>query len=196
MSVETSVMIAMVMGCLVAATQDVSDLDLARQLATESTRRSAVARIVASRRDKVPLLLSWTRNPPANVDEHELSIGLADAFGQLKTKEAIPYLIKNIGIERWRDVNTWLKTDDVIEERLPAVAALIQIGPEAYDALVRASWKPMDTVDRRAVVFAAVRIVSKTKDPEARRFFHSVLAEANMLRYWAEAGLKVLDGAR
>jgi hypothetical protein len=37
------------------------------------------------------------------VDKHKLYIGLADAFGEMKTREAIPFLIKNISLQRWLD---------------------------------------------------------------------------------------------
>jgi len=32
--------------------------------------------------------------------EHDLNVGLAEAFGRLKAKEAIPFLIKNITLKR------------------------------------------------------------------------------------------------
>ena len=140
----------------------------------------------------VPLLLSWTKNPPAQVDQHGLFVGLANAFAQLKAKEAIPFLIKNISLQRWiLDMPVWLKTDKVIEERLPAVAALVQIGPDASKAVI-SEYLTIEPDDRLAAIFVVARI----RDPEARGFLVSVLGRANMERYWAEEGLKRLDEQR
>jgi hypothetical protein len=183
----------LLISCVAATAQVISDQELPNRLANEATRRAAVDLIVASGMDKLPLLLSWTRNPPADINENELYVGLADAFGRLRAKEAIPFLIKNISIQRWHDVNTWLKTPSVIEERLPAVAALIQIGPEASKALIRASWEAMVAEDRLAAIF----VISQVKGvPEARAFLSSALAEASLERYWAEEGLKRIDEQR
>src|SRR5271166_1492561 len=96
LNLNASVVIALVVGCVVGSAQDLSNEKLAHLLANDSTRSSAVAEILASGNAKAPLLLEWTQKPPAQVDQHGLYIGLADAFGQLKTKEAIPFLIKNI----------------------------------------------------------------------------------------------------
>lgn len=192
MNLRASVGIAMVMGCVVVSAQEASDQELARLLANDSTRQSAVDKIVAAGGAKVPLLMSWTRTSPAQVEERGLYIGLADAFRELKTKEAIPFLIKNISLHRWHDVNIWLKTGQVIEERLPAVAALVRIGPAAAKALIAGFSKPMVAEDRLAAVFA----VSRIADPEARAFLSSALGEANVQRYWAEQGLQALDRRR
>ncbi len=86
--------------CGFAAPQDPKSLEMARQLADESTRQSAVPRIVASGSNTVSQLLSWAKTPPTGVDEHGIYVGLADVFGQLKTEEAIPFLIKNISLDR------------------------------------------------------------------------------------------------
>ena len=116
--------------CITASAQNPNARELARQLADDSARATAVARIVASGSKTVPLLLSLSKKPPAQVNPYALSIGLADAFGQLKTKEAIPFLIKNISLQRGLATpNTSMKTAEVIRQRMPAIAALIQIGP-------------------------------------------------------------------
>jgi HEAT repeat protein len=195
-NLRAALFIALAIRCGMSA-QVRGDRDLASLLANESTRREAVTKIVAAGSGKVSLLLSWARNPPADLNQHELYIGLADAFGQLRTKEAIPFLIKQIGLNRWRDVNTWLKTAPVIEERLPAAAALIRIGPEASKVLIRVSWDGMRPEDRLAAIFVVSRIASTMKDgDEERAFLHSAVGQANMERYWAEDGLKVLNGRR
>lgn len=194
MNLRSSVMIAIVVGCVDASAQDASDQELAQRLANDRTRQSAVAKILASGRRRVPLLLSWARKPPADVDQYQLYIGLADAFGQLQTKEAIPFLIKNISLDRTRpaDFAPWLKAPQVIEKTFPAVAALIQIGPEASKALIRAPWERAEAERRLAAIFA----VSRIRDQAARGFLASALGQANMERYWAEEGLKLLDAPR
>ena len=169
--------------CSFADAESTNDEALARSLASDSSRASAVAQLESSR---VPLLLSWTAHPPPKVDVYELNIGLADVFGKMRTKEAIPFLIKNISIDRTRAVNTWMKTPEVIEQRLAAVAALNRIGPDASDAIIRATWGPMKPEDRLAAVFAVARM----DDPRNQDFFRSILSEAQMERYWAEEGLK------
>lgn len=187
-------------GCVAATAQDANDWELARQLANDTTRQSALASLVASGNGKVPLLLSSTRIPPAQFDEIQmlkLKVGLADAFARLKTREAIPFLIKNISLQRWPAPNTWMKSAQVIEERMPAVAALIQIGSEAYEPLVSAYWEPTLPEDRLAIIFAVSRIASTIKDTETIRvFLSSALGHANLERSRAEEGLKFLDGIR
>jgi hypothetical protein len=179
------------MSQIVLLAQATDDATLAGLLADETTRQRGVDRIVAARNSVVPLLLSWTKSPPENVDQRQLFIGLADAFGQLRTKEAIPFLIKNISLQRWLEMNIWLKTAKVIEERLPAVAALVRIGPDASRAIIN-EYQAIEPDDRLPAIFVVARI----RDPEARGFLSSVLGRANLERYWAEEGLKRLHEAK
>jgi hypothetical protein len=195
LNLSASVVIAIVVGCAVGSAQDVNDKVLTRSLANDSTRPSAVAEVLASGNAKAPLLLEWTQKPPAEVDQYGLYIGLADAFGQLRTKEAIPFLIKNISRRRTRHVDfaPWLKAPEVIKDTFPALAALIQIGPDASRALIRAFREPMLDEDRLASIFAISRIRGV---PEARAFLTSVIGEANTELQYAEEGLKLSDGSR
>ncbi|HYK18748.1 MAG TPA: hypothetical protein VEV37_12035, partial [Bryobacteraceae bacterium] len=88
--------------CLAAQAQDENDR-LVRLLVNDKTQAKTVADIVASGHDKMSLLLSWTKNPPGRLDPFELEtlkVGLADIFGQLKTNEAVPFLVKNIRMQR------------------------------------------------------------------------------------------------
>src|SRR5258706_10925657 len=104
MRIAAAVLMAIAAGALVSA-QDAGDLELAKLLSEESTRASAVRTIVASGATKLPLLLSWAEQPTFG-----LALGLADAFGELKAKEAIPFLIRHIGIIRSTTrPNIWLK---------------------------------------------------------------------------------------
>lgn len=197
MFIQPLALIVTIAGIAVPSQQDLTDLMLAVRFGKESTRPGAVAEVVAAGSEKVPLLLSWTRNPPGGVDRQQLYIGMADAFGELRTKQAIPFLIKNISFPRhvFR-MPFWSSPAPVVEYWLPSVAALIKIGPEASEALIRASEEPMarNGDDWLAVVFAVAQI----GDPRARDFLTSAAAKAKtkVERYWAEEGLKRLDGHR
>ena len=176
---RTSVIILMAAACATASAQNQSDQELARLLANDNTRQSAVAKVLASQQEKVPLLLSWTRALPAHVDKNGLYIGLGDVFGKLRTNAAIPFLIKNISRRRtgYVDLAPWLKVDKAIEDTFPAVTALIEIGPDASKALIRACQGSMLAEDRLAAIF----VVSRIKEvPEARAFLTAVLGEATM----------------
>ena len=159
-------------------------------LANESTRSATVAKLAASGKGRIPLLISWTRNPPAQVDKLKLYVGLADTFGQLKATEAIPFLISNISLRRWAfdGPNTWLKTPAVVKERLPCILALIQIGPEASRALMNAYPHGMMDEDRLAAIFVISRIKGV---PEARSFLLSVSGQINLERHLLEDGLNL-----
>ena len=170
--------------------QSPGDLTLARQLATESERQEAVEKIATSEPGRIPLLLSWTRTPPTSVQRTELFIGLANVFGRLRTTQAIPFLVANISLHKEFEEPPWLKTAKVIQERLPAVGALVEIGPDASRAIIGRSWEHATTEDRIAAVFVVSQI---TGVPEARGFLASVLGEANIEKYWAEKGLNLRD---
>jgi HEAT repeat protein len=174
---------------VLAAAQANDRRNIARLLADDGARESAVRSVVESRGKEVPLLLSWARKPPAGVDRAGLDIGLADVFGKLKTAEAIPFLIKNITMERWPpSPNTWMKTPEVIEGRMPAVAALVQIGPESAKALIRAGLDGKTFEERLAAIFVVSQI---SNVPESMEFLASALGQANLQRHWAEDGLKL-----
>lgn len=175
--------------------QDKSYRELAQLLANDGTRQSAIAQIKALGNDVLPVLLAWAQNPPSQLDEDGLYIGLADAFGELRAAQAILFLRKNITLRRTRsvDLSPWLKPPEVIETTFPAIAALIKIGPEAAKDLVIAARGPLTMEDRLAFIFIIARI-SRTADvPEARGFLVLALSEANQEQYWAQEGLKALD---
>lgn len=187
-----SIAMAVAVSCAGAGAQDNGSQGLARLLANEDTRAGAITGILATGRARLPLLLSWTQKPPAEVDEYELDIGLAEVFGQLKAKEAVPFLVESISRRRTREVDfaPWLKTDEVIEWTFPSAAALIQIGPDASRELIRAARGPMRPADRLAAIF----VISRIKGiPEAAPFLASAINQANAERYRAEEGLKLLD---
>ena len=176
-------------GLLASALPALRAQDLAIELATPAQRDAALRGIALSGGKDLPLLLSWSKKAPAGVDEWELRVGLADAFRILKAREAIPFLVNNIDLERYF-VRTpfWLKDDSVIQNRLPAAAALIAIGPDASRALVAADWSEMSP---RAHI-AAIYTISRIADPAARDFLASVHAEDLEVEFVRE-GITAID---
>jgi hypothetical protein len=145
----TIALAALVLGT-VAFRSEASDRALATALSNDATEESAVASIAASGRAKIRLLLSWATKPPGYVPQCGLFGGLADAFGELKVKEAVPYLVKNIGVYRSCGVSLapWLKAPSVIQWNLPAVGALVKVGPDASRA-VMAAFSAMESEEVR-----------------------------------------------
>jgi hypothetical protein len=190
MRIHAIVLTATILGTAPAHAQNPSDSELAHLLASDKTRQATAERIGDSGGEKIPLLLSWAKTPPSGIDEHELYVGLADVFARTKTKEATPFLVKNINLRRFNyGYNNFWKTAPQIELCLPAAAALIQIGPEASRAVMRAAWD-MSVEDYHVAVF----VVSRIKNvPEARVFLLSVQAQANAENYWAEEGIKFAE---
>ncbi len=84
-------MTLMSLGIFAASPQNRDGRELARLLANNDTREGALAAIAASGVTQVPLLLSLASNPPAEVDKHDLYVGLAEAFGRIRASVAIPF---------------------------------------------------------------------------------------------------------
>jgi len=175
--------------------QGLDQPSLARRLANSDTRLGALAEVVSLGNRSVPLLLSWTKSPPGEVDRYQLDIGLADAFAELRTTEAIPFLTSKLHLTRNHMVNVWLKGPEVIENELPAAAALISIGPAAAKAVMEAFWESITSEDCPAAIFVVARIVEANPGsvPEARAFLQEARAYLNIERIWAEEGLRALD---
>jgi len=158
MRLRMLVIIGIGFGCLAAQAQDENDR-LVRLLVNDKTQAKTVADIVASGHDKMSLLLSWTKNPPGRLDPFELEtlkVGLADIFGQLKTNEAVPFLVKNIRMQRsiFLMPGFGLKEGRVVLERLPAVAALVKISTPALESLERALYVAPPSENRLPFAFA------------------------------------------
>ena len=103
-------------------------------------------------------------------------------------------MIKNISLEYWPSrPNIWMKTPESIQTQMPAVAALIRIGPDACKAVISASDTLGSIEDRLAAVLVVSQVAATMKNPdEERAFLGSTLGEANLLRSWAEKGLQGL----
>jgi HEAT repeat protein len=136
------------------------DNDLSVRLASERTRTRAIEEILKNERTLTPVLLSWTENLPNHADPDGLMIGLIDAFAKLKTREAIPFLIKCISVKRTGpvDLAPWLKVPEVIVWTFPAIDALIQMGPPAARELIRRAREPMTPEERLAAIFVVAHI--------------------------------------
>jgi hypothetical protein len=198
MNAATSTLLAVIVSCAPGFGQDPDALDLARLLAHPDTQQAAIRRAISSG-DKLQVLLSLAKAPPAQLDDLELTVlndGLADIFGILKAEDAIPFLVRNMGNQRFPPVGgvIWSKPLDLIKERLPALAALINIGPAAANAIMRASPWDMGPEQRLAAIIGVSEIAYQMKDPhEERTFLRGMLAQANQERIWAQEGLKHLE---
>ncbi len=167
--------------------QETSRLQLAHLLASDKTREETIHSIAAS---STPVLLSLAADPPTQVEKYQLYLGLAEAFGKLRRTEAIPFLIQNITLQHWPDSpNTMMKTVDVIKSRMPAVAALSEIGQPATKALISSIGRMMPQ-ERLCAIFV---ISQDAGTPEARQFLTSVAGQANLELHWAQVGLRGLD---
>jgi hypothetical protein len=78
--------------------------------------------------------------------------------------------------------------DSVIKNRLPAVAALIAIGPAASNALIAAQWNKMSVEEHLAAIYT----ISRIADLGARDFLMSVHAEGSEVEF-AQEGLKAIQ---
>jgi hypothetical protein len=166
---------------------------LAKELSFPGTRERAVEEILQSKEEGLRLLQSWTRRPPSGVDLNGLHFGMAVAFGRMHAPQAIPFLIKNISVQQFpSQPNVWMKSPEVIESRLPAVTALIGIGPEAARALIR-QWDTIRSDDER--LLAAVFVLARVDGvPEAKEILATEAGRANMIHFWAEDGLRRSEG--
>jgi len=189
------IVMVMLTGSEAVLAQSASDHELARLLANYRTRRSAVAEVAASANRNVPLLISWTKEPPPGVDRYQLYVGLADVFAELRTKEALPFLVQYLSLSRTVGyLAPWMKTPASIENNFPMAAALIAIGPDASEPLMRAWWGPMRPEDRLVAIFVITRMLHRKQEiPGARSFLKSALGQADLERRWAQEGLNLLD---
>jgi hypothetical protein len=163
---------------------------LARQLSNLATRDAAVEQVVASPATLIPVLLSWTTNPPDGVSANDLNVGLAVAFDRMKTEAAIPFLVRVISIKRFPyTFAPWIKEASSVELEYPAAEALIRIGPSAATAVIKAAQGPMTSLERLLAIFVVGQIDGT---PGAREFLTRAVAQANADRVWAEKGLERL----
>ena len=76
-------------------------------------------------------------------------------------------------------------------DRLPAVAALIKIGPEALKAIVDAPYRPMEPDERLARAFVVSRIAATIPDKsKALQYLRYASAEGHEQAWWADEALQ------
>lgn len=176
------------------------DLSLARALADadEGTRHAAIRSVVSSRQPTVRSLLTLARDPPAQFglwEQARLAASLADIFGELRAREAIPFLVEKILIEDGplTSPNIWTKPPEVIIERMPAVRALIRIGAPAAAAIMKGP-EPCEFTSRMAGTLVVSRIAQTMRDPQEAVLFLQIRRNgAFMEAQMAEDGLKALS---
>jgi hypothetical protein len=170
------------------------DLTLARELASQESSDGAIDRILSSHNHRMRSLLALANSPPKQLNPSEqarLLISLAKIFGELESKEAIPFLIEHIGLQIWPSPNIWTKTPEAIIQRMPAIKALIQIGPAAAQALISAPVDCSTSDYRRASIFVVSAIAPTMNDArDAATFLTVARAQADLERRLAEDGLK------
>ena len=138
---------------------------LLRSLA-DPTKRSATVELVKNiGAEATPVLIRWSRTTPEGVDVHHFKVGLADAFGALRAPEAVPFLVDNLLLSRTINGNHWMKSERVIERRLPAVGALVAIGPRASEYLIARFQSISDPEARARAVFVVARIADGASEP-------------------------------
>lgn len=85
-----------------------------------------------------------------------------------------------------------MKEDSVVEVRLPAIDALIAIGPDASRAVIAALWDRMRYDEQIAALF----VISKIADPAARDFLTSFHAADPRGAGYVREGLKAIEERR
>ncbi len=114
---------------------------------------------------------------------------LCRIFKDLKVEAAIPFLIRHMdqGTPGVREL-PWLKTESVVRDRLPAVDALIEIGPAAAQALI-ASWDETDDF----ALYPALYVITHVQDPRSRAFLEAFKPQYEVERWWIKEALDRLD---
>lgn len=113
--------------------QDISPDSLLRLFSDPATSRQGVDIVKAAGAKYIPTLLKWTIDVPSSfaTEMGVHRIGLADAFGELKVKQAIPFLLKYLDMDREIDRIITNGSNFRYQADLknkPAMTALIKIG--------------------------------------------------------------------
>lgn len=181
--------------------------ELAKDLSQprEEDRQKAIDAIVASPKAVLPWLLEWSRcsrratreacdsPPPARVWvlRDNFYSAMAQIFGRLGVKEAVPFLVREIDVDT-RFVRP--RGSLPVDRGSPAIKALIEIGKEATPELLRrfAGLKACDDetcgLQRLAVVIALAGVA----DPRARPALMEASKRSGPERLVAVDGLRSL----
>jgi hypothetical protein len=175
-------------------------LALARSLSSLSGERAeAVKRVIGSPEEALPYLIAWTKKPPEGKEPGNsfLKLSMIEIFGQLRTKEAIPFLVSHISCDLNVMNTVWMGGPERMASSLPAVKALLRIGPDATPELLRAlanlpycpSWTECKRKDRIAIVVTLAFL----KDPRARSALEKETEHSSIEGEVAFEALKWLD---
>ena len=169
-------------------------------------RRATIEAVVASTGPALPWLLAWAKcpldsawvkckdGPPLvyRVDPWSLFWPMAEIFGRLRVKEAIPYLIENI----WIGNGPIRKDDPELHTQSPAIHALLQIGPDATPALLQAlrKWPSRSNAPPYRQNHLGILIaLAYMDDPRARTALEQAAKEPGFEGKVAQEGLPRLD---
>ena|SRR3569833_1035916 len=187
--IANSVLICM-MCCLGLSTPKLTRQELAGLVEAENTRQQAVLLVAESRREGIALLMELTTKLFPGADDHNLQVGLADVFGELKAEESIPFLRSYLILRRSEgaDFAPWTKTDAVVLRSFPCVQALISIGANASRALIKEYAGRNESENRQAAIFVVAHIPNVA---EAAGFLTRVSNPTILERDYINKGLKL-----
>ena len=167
-----------------------TESDLAQLLSNDKTFNNAIDWVRDSEESRIPILLRLTMSIDGERNKcGPLSFGLMRAVGALKLKQAIPYLKENVACNIYKADNPWLKSPEIIEQRMPALAALISIGSDATKALIDLYQHPVHRDDQIIAIFGLSRI----HDPMTHEFLYDVLGGTQLIEFYAKKGIKAID---
>ena len=169
-----------------------SQSELARRLENRDTRAAAIRQIDGQRAVLMPVLLSVADEAVSSPGNEELRLGLIEAFAHLKAVEGVPFLIRNMRLAQWRDLNPWMKGAAAIRNQYPALNALIGIGAPACRALTEALDRPMVPDDQVAAIF----VIAQVGSPGDATFLRAMRFQAMLVNMWSKDGLDRMSGAR
>lgn len=163
----------------------ISPMSLFGMLCNPDKSKQAVQIIKSTGTKYVPFLLKWTKDPPkidgALMGTHR--VGLADAFGELRVKESIPFLLRYIDMNRelghpmgMGDAESKYQED---LDNKPAMTALIKIGE--IDPLIKSYYLEKLTWNERDKLFRVICEMAELKSKHALLEFKSTI-ETNKKR--------------
>ena len=186
----TDLILICVTCCMGLPAQQVTLNGLAGLVADGNTRRQAMSFVSDSRRERIPLLIEMTTGSFPGVNNHNLQVGLAEIFGDLKVEESIPFLVSHLIMRRYEGVDfaSWSKTDDGILGTFPCIQALVSIGPPASKAIINEYAARDGSEGRLAAIFVVARVPGV---PEAVEFLKGVSNPTFLERYYIKQGLEL-----
>ncbi len=166
--------------------QDPESLALA--LTTGHDRPAAIQEVLRSPTKSLPLLLEWTTKPPS-VNHDRLYPVMAELFGRLQAREAVPFLVSKILVNDLPGPGyVWAGTADEVLGRLPAAKALVRIGPFTLPYL-RTAYEASKGDEQ----FAIALVLCLIGDQRVGQVLASIRADSHILSFNSSYGLAELD---